>query len=1467
MDFLITIASSGKAHPVVLTVPPDARFGEVEPLLAQFVERKATWHIDGRMVRDEDLLIEAGLCDGAVLVATGKEAGIGGLSVRAPKQTDIVGQVEIVRGPDMGTVWKLRRGTYVIGRSESSDLVVPSDEEISRHHARLQIDDDGAYIEDLGSSNGTLVAGARVTSPTRVLPGESIDLGGSRLCLSMRSGPVATVVVDKDGSRVLNRPPRIAARRDPVRLSVPTPPGERQSVTFSVIGVAAPLLIGVVMAIFVKPIFALFAVLSPVMMISTYVTDRRRGSHSHRGAVAEYHAREVSYTKELAAAVGAETAELRDAYPGPAEIAGIATGPLVRLWERRPEDPDFLELRVGLCDRPSRIELIGGPRPGGPEPAQEDRPVLKEVPATISLAQAGVLGVCGGPAQVDNLAAWLVLQLATLHAPDDVRVVVLAPSGAPERWDWAMWLPHLRTERESRLVELGLDDEAVARLASAVSAVIDARLQSRETPRPGEPGRAEQSIVVVLGAAHKMRANPAVARILRFGSSVGVYAVCLAGTAPQLPEECRAVVEFAEGEHSRVDLRLPDGTVLDGVVADNLSAGWAEATARALAPLRLDRHRDRTGGLPQALSLLDALGMEPPTPEAITEGWAANGRTTAAVIGATGAGQLFVDLQRDGPHGLVAGTTGSGKSELLQTLIASLAVANRPDALNFVLVDYKGGSAFSACEQLPHTVGMVTDLNGHLTERALESLAAELRRREKMFRDAGVKDIDDYWRLLDRKGPVPAELVVPRVLIVIDEFASLALELPEFVDGLVDLARRGRSLGIHLILATQRPAGVVSAAIKTNTNLRVAMRVTDSMDSTDVIDSPLAARISKSTPGRGYVRVGHDQLVEFQAARVGGRRQGPSTLRARPQLRALTTDLLSAPLAPVARGSATSDNDETDLAALVKAIGVANSALGIAEPRSPWLDPLPGSLVLSDLATSSSRSDGVPALAFGLEDLPDEQAQAVASFDLSRSGHLFVAGDPGSGRSTLLRTIAGSAAVQTSPADLHMYALDCGNGALLPLSALPHCGAVVSRTEVERADRLIATLAAEVKQRQSVLAAGGFANISDQRAGVPAEERLAYILVLLDRWEGFTTTFDGIDGGRVVSAFQNLLREGPGVGLLGVLTGDRTVLVGRMATMAEQRLVLRLNDRASYSMAGLNPRRLPEEVPAGRAFRADSGREIQVAMLSKEPTGPAQVMALNKIAERCRSEFASLAEGVLPEPVAALPTKVDLVPVLEQGAGSARSLCAPIGVGGNRLGPIVVDLIATGPGYMVVGPRQSGRSNVLVVLGRALAAAGNSVIGIVSPLPSPLERLSGQPGVQAVLNGRTATAEELNTTVASATGPVVVLVDDVDQLFDAPVMPALENLLRGARQNGRAVVIAGGTAELNAAAFKGIVAEAKKSRAGLILSPSGPTDADIFGARLPRTALFTGPAGRAVQIDNGAHRLVQVADAGPGETL
>ena len=378
-------------------------------------------------------------------------------------------------------------------------------------------------------------------------------------------------------------------------------------------------------------------------------------------------------------------------------------------------------------------------------------------------------------------------------------------------------------------------------------------------------------VIVLLDGARALRLVPGVARILALGPSVGLHAICLDRDRAHLPVECGAVVETAppvDGAESTVHLSGALEAASD-IVIEGVSLAWAEQFSRAMAPLRDATPESTSAEPPDRVRLMDLLAadieIDPLSSQSLESRWRTTPRSTRTVLGVTADGPFTIDLRHDGPHILVGGTTGAGKSELLRTLIASLAVVNAPDQLGFVLVDYKGGSAFDACAELPHTLGLVTDLDPQLAERALRSMQAELHASRGSPALGG------------RQGPGgvpthrwPGGTTLPRLILVIDEFRMLAEELPAFVDGLVRIAAVGRSLGVHLILATQRPAGIVSADIAANVNLRIALRVRDRTDSEDVIEARDAAAISASTPGRAFARSGANPLVSFQAARVAG---------------------------------------------------------------------------------------------------------------------------------------------------------------------------------------------------------------------------------------------------------------------------------------------------------------------------------------------------------------------------------------------------------------------------------------------------------------------------------------------------------------------------------------------------------------------------------------------------------------------
>ena len=1408
----------------------------------------ALYH-DGLAVDPTLALSESGLIDGSVV-----SLGSGALGdLREP-----VGLIElrIVAGPDAGTVHVLGVGDVVIG-SDPGCTVVVSGPAVPPVAAIASVTRDATVtLRPADGTTGPLLDQAEV--PPAGVPwtiGSELRVGDALLELHLPEPPDADLVPAPDGAWLdYNRPPRMLPplRQTTFRLSLA--PTAMTGGGIPIVGALAPAALGGVMALVLHQVlYLMMAAMSPIMLFSNTISSRRRGRKTYRERLKEHREHTEAIEADAAAALVAERKDRRDASPDPAQLLLTAIGPRARLWERRRSDPDHLLVRVGTRDLPSEVTVED------PEQLEHRRMVqriARDVPVSLSLRDAGVVGVAGRGDLPRRVAAWIVGQLAVLQSPRDVQVYILTDSHGEPAWRWAGWLPHLRpSQGQDAYALIGSDAETLGRRVAELGQIITARRRAL-ADRTGEV--ADADVVVVLDGARRLRSLPGVVSLLRDGPGVGVFSICLDSDRRLLPEECTAVVSEAV---NGLDVQQQRADDIDGVRADLVPPAWFQRVARAVAPIRDVTDSGDDGALPSACRLLDVLGLEPPTGDAVAARWLVGGSSTSAVVGESIDGPFSIDLRRDGPHGLIAGTTGSGKSELLQTIVASLAVANRPDAMTFVLVDYKGGAAFKDCVNLPHTVGMVTDLDTHLVERALTSLGAELTRREHILAGAGAKDIEDYTDYRRRDTSLAA---LPRLLIVIDEFASMARELPDFVTGLVNIAQRGRSLGIHLILATQRPTGVVSPEIRANTNLRIALRVTDPAESADVIDVPDASRIAKSTPGRAYVRLGHASLMPFQSGRVGGRRPGAAgsaAVRRPPWVGRLSWQDLGRPAPAPPEQAQAEDLEVTDLAVLVDAVRAASERLQVPAQHSPWLTALPDLLDVAELDPPPplDGSAHVPQVPYGIEDVPADQAQRPVTIDFATFGHLYLPGAPRSGRSQALRTIAAMVARYTNSADVHLFGIDCGNGALLPLTKLPHCGAVVQRTQTERATRLITRLKAEVMARQEQLGTGGFADITEQRSAAAPGDRLPHLLVLLDRWEGFTTTLGEIDGGALTEAIWMILREGASVGVHVIIAGDRSLLTGRVSTLTEDKLVLRLTDRGDYSLAGLNPRKMPDDVAAGRAFRADSGFETQFAVLGQDPSGPAQAEAIAAIGAAAAERDAAVPRSRRAFRVDVLPSKLSFADAWGMRADDAvRPLWGLVGVGGDELLSLGPDLGAGPPTFVVAGPPKSGRSTVLVSMAQSFLAGGAEVV-LVTPRSSPLRDLAGTTGVRGLITDDDLTEEALAAMLPDGGGPVALVMDDAEMLKDVSGKDWLRSFIRTAQDRQRAIVIAGNAAEV-CQGFSGWQIDLRKNRNGALLSPQNLTDGDIVGLRVPRSSIGgqVQPGRAMVHLGDGELVTVQV---------
>nr|WP_246315610.1 FtsK/SpoIIIE domain-containing protein [Kineococcus aurantiacus] len=1024
----------------------------------------------------------------------------------AAAPTDLVA----VAGPAAGTGFAVAPGRHLLGRRGDGPAAVGIDDpSVSRRHAELELSPAGVTtLRDLGSLNGTAVlrAGEReaVRGPVQVPPGTEFALGHTVLRAGGPAVAAAVVQPDAAGRLLLNRPPRLLAEPRAREFTWPVPDPAAQAPGPPWLALLVPVAVAVVLALVWSPLSLLLGLASPVLAAGQWLGQRRRHRHDEQRRAARAGAALARVRTEVGEAARREQTHRRDLHPDAGRLAAEVAGPGDRLFTRSPADADHLTARVGLGDLPATtVAVRGGP----------GTPVLADVPVTVSLS-AGPLGVCGPG---EGLVRLLLAQLAAWQSPADVRVV------AGPGWEWTRWLPH-----------------AVEVVDGDVLGVPAAEVRRRTGPAGRGPG---PDLVVVLDPVGWWRTDPRLAPLLTDGPAVGVHTVCLGRARADLPAQCRTVLDLTDGAAGQG----PDGLLLSAhervpVRVDAVDEVWAERLARGLAPL-LDAAAASASAVPADVRLLDLVGV--PSVESLRRGWARPPAGLPAVLGADASGPCAVDLVHDGPHALLAGTTGSGKSVLLATLVVSLALACPPEHLQLVLVDYKGGAAFGACTGLPHVAGLVTDLDDRLAQRVLRSLRAEVARREQVLAAAGVADVRDL---------PPGRL--PRLVVVVDEFRVLAQEVPEFVDGLVRLAGVGRSLGVHLVLATQRPAGVVSPEIRANTDLRVALRVQDRADAEDVVGDPRPAGFT--VPGRALLR--RDGLREFQTARLRGPARSGGVL---------VREVPDGPGAVPADGDRTGDRpgEVDDLPGLVRTLVAA--AAGRPRPPAPWLPPLPP--VVPDLPPGAGGR-----LVWGLVDLPDAQRREDVAWDLAAGQHLLVVGGVRSGRTTLLRRLVTEAA-RVPGTEVHV--LDAG-GRLRDLAGTGPVGSVVARSEPWRAGRLLERVQQEVDRRR---AAGSWTG---------------HVVLVVDGWEAWTAALAAADPAAGADPLLRLLREGAGAGVRVAVAGDRPSLTGAVAGTVGSVVLLRTADRSDAALLGVRPSAVPRDAPPGRGLLVVDGvgHEVQVAL-------------------------------------------------------------------------------------------------------------------------------------------------------------------------------------------------------------------------------------------------------------------------------
>ncbi|NJC69179.1 type VII secretion protein EccCa [Planosporangium thailandense] len=1168
-----------------------------------------------------------------------------------------------------------------------------------------------------------------------------------------------------------------------------------------------------------------------------------------------------------------------------------------RLWERRAGDGDFGIVRVGLGPQTLATPLV----PPMTRPLEDLEPmtagalrrfldaysIVPDLPVAVSVrgfwrvyvrgASAARPG--GGPATSDaarGLVRAMIAQLAVFHAPDDLLIAVCT---APERraeWEWVKWLPH-------NLHPSKVDAIGPVRLVATTAAELEQRLDDLLANRPRfTPGGSTGPHLVVILDGGELAGS---AHLATDGGVDGVTLLDLDSPPPRLLDRTMIVLD-PTGPGGRLQTLSAEDSGEVGT-ADSLGRAEAEALARRLAPLRLaaaarssDAPMSRDLGLEELLGLGDPYAFDP------ARAWTPRPHRDRlrVPIGIGRDGQTVeLDLKESaqdgmGPHGLLIGATGSGKSEVLRTLVLALAATHPSETLNFVLVDFKGGATFTSLDKLPHVAAVITNLADELplVDRMVDAINGELVRRQELLRRAGnFASVRDYEKA--RAGGAPLA-PLPSLLIICDEFSELLTAKPDFIDLFVQIGRVGRSLGVHLLLASQRLEEGRLRGLETHLSYRIGLRTFSALESRTVLGVPDAYELPRS-PGHGYLKSGTEPLVRFKAAYVSGpyRRPGEHTTadgrRIGSRVQVFSThyapvpELPQAPAAPVAEGESLLDI----LAGRLAGQGIPAHQVWLPPLATPpSLDEVVGPVAVDPargLSVANPQLRGRLQVPVALVDKPFEQRRDLLWLQLDgAAGHVAVVGGPQSGKSTALRTLITGLALTHTPAEAQVYCLDFGGGQLSGLRELPHVGGVSGRMDtaaVRRTVGEVATLLADRERRFAALGVDSMATYRRTATHAAGDQPTGDVFLVVDGWGTLRSEYDDLE-----AVVTDIATRGLSYGIHVVAAASRWMdFRPAIRDLFGSRLELRLGDPGDSSVSRKAAANVPERTP-GRGITAE------------------QLHFLTALPKLAGGEPADLVKQIAAAWTGAPAPRVRMLPAVVPYSAIAHvrderePLSLPIGIAEADLRPVLVDFDSE-PHFLLFGDSESGKSTFL----RALAT---TITSRFTPEQARIilvdyrRSLLGAVQTEHLIGYGTAAAhtQELTQSVAAYmetrlppadvtpeqmrtrswwSGPeCFVLVDDYDLVATGPSNPLLPLLdyLAQARDVGLHVVMTRRSGGAGRALFEPVIQRLRElSSPGLILSgdrDEGPLLGNV------RPSLQPPGRGWLVTRREGA-RLIQVA--------
>lgn len=1312
-------------------------------------------------------------------------------------------------------------------------------------------------------------------------------------------------------ARIVHRPARSTSRLEPAPERVVEPPpsnpeGERAGGARGLMTLLPMLGAGASMTTMLMYRGSQYAVLGALLMVLVVLgsavmllSQRGRASAKRQQGRDRYLAYLERERAELHDVEAERSTAARAADPHADALLSVVRDP-ARLWERRREDGDFLQTRLGTGEVPATTftrrsadnPMVVPDDFMSAELGRVERrfATVTDLPVVVDLNSAGDVSIVGDREFVDRVVRLLVCQATAFSSPEDVRLALVADKHRVGRWAWLRWLPHLADQ--SRTAPTGPMRRVMAdtaELAAILRADLHERLSAAAELRRNflsteGGGRLARMLVVVDN--HGRMATPIPLGDKGIGpANIGLTVLHQVATREAEPDDVNlrisqavpgsgdAVIERYERRDAQPERR--EATL------DEFGEPSAEALARTLAGLRLSPDSLEHDSSQQSLAaaeLLDIPDIEHFDPQTA---WAPRPRTSflRVPLGLDDNGQpVVLDLKEAaqfgmGPHGLCVGATGSGKSELLRTLVLGLMTTHSPADVNMVLVDYKGGATFAPFANAPQVSGVITNLSDDagLIERVYASLAGEVQRRQQLLKDAGnLSDITAYRRA---RAERPGELEpLPHLLVIIDEFGELLTARPDFIELFLSIGRIGRSIGVHLLLSSQRIEGGKLRGLETYLSYRIGLRTLSDSESRTVLDTPDAFALPP-LPGFGYLKVDTTTYTRFRAAYVSGplpddEEDSPSDAPA--EIVPVPVYAAESLAETTAEGAATEDDEEEETGPTV--LGTVMRQLA-EQPRASapvWLPPLPRRLALDDIAgaphaTRSGlriRRAGFLQVPMGRVDDPAKQTQGPWHLDLAAAGgNVLVIGAPRSGRTTVLRTLATSLALTHGPDEVVVFALDLLSSNLMELDGLPNVGGVGVRMDHEVVRRTVEEVSAMLAHRETLLMQLGAHSMADARAAAArGDERagdalLADVVLMIDGYGQIADEFEDLE-----DTVTELVRRGGAYGIHVVATASRWNEVRlNQQTFFGTRIELRLGDPTESSV----DRKLSETLKADAPGRALLSSKLFVQLAMPRTDG---------CADETTDGFAELTEQLRKHADLRAPRVRLLPPVVRPADLSApeRAGQVPIGLDETDLSTAMLDTRGADESLLVLGDNGTGRTSLLRHIATTLVGQSSPdevVIAVFDPRRVlhgvvPKEYLGGYAGSPALAERLAAgvakeLAERVPDTVegeesdSAALGPrIVVLVDDYDALTaggSSPLSPLLP-FIPMSRELRLHVVLARRMSGASRAMYEQVFMAVRESGAtGLMLS-GDKAEGQLLGSVRPRSM----PPGRATLIRTGA---------------